>query len=426
MGAAEVKQTIAEKILSAKAGATLRAGDIAICRIDAVMGTDGSVPMAIDYFGQLGARATVPEPARIVFALDHYAPAPTPKSQALQDVVRAFARERGIPLWEVGEGIGHQLMVERGYVTPGALVLGADSHAVTYGALNAFGTGIGSSDLAVAMASGKAWLKVPETVRVELSGSLRAPAAAKDVALELLRHFGGDGARYQALEFTGPGVASLDMADRLVISNMVVEMGAKAGIFPCDEQTLGWLEGRPVRQAATPVVADPGASYAGSVRIDLSRLEPLVARPHQPDNVGSLRDAGAVPVHMVYLGTCTGGRTKDLREALAVLRDRGGVHRGVQLVVTPASSEVAQELESGGELAEFRAMGATVGVPGCGSCCGTCGTIPADGQTVVSTANRNFIGRMGNPKASIWLASPAACAAAAAEGRIVPLEGPAK
>ncbi|WBY01428.1 aconitase/3-isopropylmalate dehydratase large subunit family protein [Ramlibacter tataouinensis] len=420
-----MKQTIAEKILSAKAGATLRAGDIAICRIDAVMGTDGSVPMAIDYFGQLGERATVAEPDRIVFALDHYAPAPTPKSQALQDVARAFARERGIRVWEVGEGIGHQLMVEQGYVTPGALVLGADSHAVTYGALNAFGTGIGSSDLAVAMASGKAWLKVPETIRVELTGALRAPAAAKDVALELLRRFGGDGARYQVLEFTGPGVAALDMADRLVISNMVVEMGAKAGVFPCDARTLGYLEGRPVRRAAAPVAADPGASYAGSVRVDLSSMEPLVARPHQPDLVGPLRDAGAVPVHMVYLGTCTGGRAKDLREALAVLQARGGVRQGVQLVVTPASREVEQELEAGGELAQFRAMGATLGVPGCGSCCGTCGTIPADGQTVVSTANRNFIGRMGNPKASIWLASPAACAAAAAEGSLVALEGAA-
>lgn len=411
-------QTIAEKILSAKSGRRVRAGDIAVCRLDAAMGTDGSVPMAIDYFRQIG-RNRIAHPQDIVFALDHYAPAPTEKSRALQERTRAFAQEHGIAVWEVGEGIGHQLVVERGYATPGALVVGADSHAVTYGALNTFGTGIGSSDLAVAMASGKVWFKVPESIRVELAGRLRSPAAAKDVALELLRQLGADGARYAALEFTGEGVQHLDMADRLVISNMIVEMGAKAGLFPCDATTLAYLHARSPRRAIEPVSADARAGYARTLRIDLAALEPLIAQPHRPDNVVPIAAATGQPVHMVYLGTCTGGRAKDLREALAVLSARGGVHPGVQLVVTPASREVEQDLEAGGELAQFRSLGATLGTPGCGACCGTCGSIPQNGQHVVSTANRNFIGRMGNPTASIWLASPAVCAAAAAAGRIV-------
>lgn len=418
----QVKQTIAEKILSAKAGQTLYADDIAVCRVDSVMGTDGSIPMAIDYFDALGG-LPVACPERIAFALDHYAPAPTEKSRLLQERVCQFAERHHIKVWEVGEGIGHQLMVEQGFVTPGALAVGADSHSVTYGALNAFGTGIGSSDLAVAMASGQVWLKIPQSILVVLTGTLRAPAAAKDVALELLRRLGGDGARYAALEFSGPGVATLDMADRLAISNMAVEMGAKAGIFPCDEHTLQYLQQRQPRHPIQPTVADPGAHYVQTLHIDLGSLAPMLALPHRPDNVAPLETATATPVQMVYLGTCTGGRSKDFREALHVLRQAGGVAAGVQLVVTPASREVLQELDRGGELAEFVAMGATIGTPGCGACCGTCGAIPGNGQTVVSTANRNFIGRMGNPQASVYLASPATCAAAAASGFITGSQG---
>lgn len=413
----QVPQTIAEKILSSKAGQTLYADDIAVCRVDAVMGTDGSIPMALDYFDALGG-LPVTCAERMAFALDHYAPGPTEKAWHLQERVRRFAEQHRIQLWEVGEGIGHQLMVEQGFVTPGALAVGADSHSVTYGALNAFGTGIGSSDLAVAMASGQVWLKVPQSIRVVLTGALPAHAAAKDVALELLRQLGGDGARYAALEFAGPGIASLDMADRLVISNMVVEMGAKAGIFPCDEHTLQYLQQRQPRHPIQPTAPDPGARYVQTLQIDLGSLRPMLALPHRPDNVASLETATPTPVQMVYLGTCTGGRSKDFREALHVLRQAGGIAPGVQVVVTPASREVLQELDQGGELAEFVAMSATIGTPGCGACCGTCGTIPANGQTVVSTANRNFIGRMGNPQASVYLASPSTCAAAAASGFI--------
>jgi 3-isopropylmalate/(R)-2-methylmalate dehydratase large subunit len=420
----KVNQTIAEKILSEKAGQTLYADDIAVCAADAVMGTDGSAPMAIDYFAGLGG-LPVACPERIVFAMDHYAPAPTEKSRALQDRARQFAHLHGITVWEPGEGVGHQLMVERGFVTPGGLAVGADSHSVTYGALNAFGTGIGSSDLAVAMASGQVWLKVPQSIRVELTGALQYPTSAKDVALELLRQLGGDGARYAALEFAGPGIASLDIPDRLVISNMVVELGAKAGIFPCDDLTLEYLRDRAPRQAIQPTEADPGAKYLQTLQVDLSALQPLLAHPHRPDNVQALDDTTETAVQMVYLGTCTGGRSKDFREALQVLQTSGGVAPGVQLVVTPASREVLEDLEQGGELSAFRALGATIGTPGCGACCGTCGTIPSNGQTVMSTANRNFIGRMGNPNAAIYLASPAACAAAAASGFITRPQGDA-
>lgn len=408
-------QTIAEKILSRAAGKPVRAGDIAICRPDLAMGTDGSIPMALDYLEQMRPGAAPFAPERLVFALDHYGPASGARAQQLQQRARTYAQAHGISLIETGQGIGHQCILESGAARPGLLVVGADSHSTSYGAANAFATGIGSSDLAGVLLCGQVWLKVPDSIRVTLVGRLAPGVSAKDAALALARQHGADGANYRVLEFQGPGVAALDMDDRTVLANMAVELGAKAGIFPCDATTRRWLEDKP-GAPLEPAWADADARYAASIVLDLGGVTPQVALPHRVDKVVDLTEVPATPVGMVYLGTCTGGRTKDYREALDELQRGGGVAPGVRLVVTPASEAVRRELEDSGMLAAFTALGAEVQPPGCGSCCGTCGTIPSDGQNVLSTANRNFRGRMGNNAAAIFLASPRSCGAAAATG----------
>ena len=409
-------KTVGEKILSARSGVDARAGDVVVCEIDFGLGTDASTPMAIDYFQAMGG-TRVRHPERFAFSLDHYAPPASAKSAALHDRLRAFARTHGIPLWEVGEGIGLQLMVESGRCRPGGLVIGADSHSTTFGACNAFGTGIGSSDLAAAMIAGQVWLRVPETTKVWLDGALRPGVAAKDVILSLVGQLGQEGANYQALEFVGPGAESLTMDERLVLSNMSVEMGAKAGIFLADHATRAYLASRVV-EPLTPIEPDPDARYAREIAIDLSALEPQIARPHEPDNVVALHETAGTRVDMVFVGTCTGGRVSDFHQVLAQVEDSGGIAPGVVLVLTPASREVYLELLRDGTLVTLTALGAVVTTPGCGACCGTSGMIPGDGMTVVSTANRNFKARMGNATASIYLASPASCGAAAATGML--------
>jgi 3-isopropylmalate/(R)-2-methylmalate dehydratase large subunit len=409
-------KTISEKILSVKSGQDAQAGDTVVCRADGLVGTDGSIPMAIDYFEKMGGSRVV-DPERIVFALDHYAPAPTPQAAALQDQIRDFARLHGITVNEVGDGISHQLVVESGRAKPGTLFIGADSHSVTYGAFNVFAIGIGSSDLAAAMISGKIWLKVPDTIQVTLSGTMPEGVYAKDIALTLVGELGADGAAYQALEFNGPAVAQLEIDDRLVLSNMAAEMGAKVGIFPADKKTFTYL-GDQVSKRAEATASDPDAIYSRQVTIDLSSLDPQIALPHQIDKVVPIDSASDVPIHMVYLGTCTGGRVSDFEEALRILKAGGGVVPETKLVIAPASRAILKELTRDGLMGEFAALGAVVLTPGCGACCGTCGEILGDGVNVISTANRNFKGRMGNANAAIYLASPATCAASAVRGRI--------
>ena len=409
--------TIAEKILSAKSGRAARAGDVVVCRVDWVLGTDASSPMAIEYFDRMRGERFF-DPARVIFALDHYSPPTSPATTAFHTVIRNFAARHGAQLHEVGEGISFQLLTESGRTRSGDLVVGADSHTVTCGALNLFATGVGSSDLAAAMISGHAWLRVPESIRVTFAGSRPAGVSAKDVALELVATIGADGANYQALEFSGANIAEFSLEDRLVISNLAVEMDAKAAIWPFDAKTADYVRPRNADRQ-TPVSADPGATYSRDVVIDLATLSPRISLPHAPDHVVPIEQAMGTPVQMVFLGTCTGGRVPDFHEALTVLERGGGrVAPGVQLVVTPPSREVYDRLVADGTLAKLTAMGAIVTATGCGACCGTSGVIPADGTNVISTANRNFKGRMGNATASIFLASPAACAAAALTGRI--------
>lgn len=417
-------KTISEKILSARSGADARAGDVVVCAADLVIATDASTPMTIDYFRKMGGERLF-DAGRVVFSLDHYSPPSTPKTAAFHDQVRAFARRHGATVFEVGEGISHQVAPERGRVLPGDLVVGADSHTVTCGALNAFATGLGSSDIAAAWITGRTWLRVPETISVEFVGVRPAGLAAKDVGLAMIGELGGEGANYQAIEFRGAEVSQFSLDERLVLSNLSVETGAKAAIWEADDVTTAYLSDR--ARAATddgegrgaPVIADSNATYSRRLTIELATLTPRLSIPHDPTDVVAVTDAAGTEVQMVFLGTCTGGRVSDFHEAVHVLERAGGrIAPGVQLVVTPASREVMLTLVDDGTLAKLTAMGAIVTTPGCGACCGTSGAIPGDGMTVLSTANRNFKARMGNATASIYLASPATCAASAATGRI--------
>jgi 3-isopropylmalate/(R)-2-methylmalate dehydratase large subunit len=410
-------QTISEKILSSHAGRTLYAGDIAICRVDLVVGTDGSGPMAIDYFERMGG-SRLYDPSRVFFSLDHYAPPNTRQTRAFHDRIRTFADRYGATVFAVGDGISHQMVVERGLIGAGELMVGADSHAVTCGALNCFAVGVGSSDLAAAMMTGTIWLRVPETIRITLTGRRAAGVAPKDVALALVGELRASGADYQTAEFTGDGLNLFSLEDRLVLSNLLVEAGAKAAIFAHDANTSEYRAARG-GDRGSPVQADAGAHYGREILCDLSTLTPRVARPHLPDDVVPLSEVSGVPVQMVFVGTCTGGRVIDFHEAFdAFARAGGRVATGVQFVLTPASREVEERLRADGTLDRFISAGAIVTTPGCGACCGTSGVIPGDGMTVLSTANRNFKARMGNATAQIYLASPAVCGLAAAAGRI--------
>ena len=411
-------KTISEKILSAKSQTDARAGDVVTCDVDLVVGTDASSPMAIAYFERMGG-TRLHDASRVVFSLDHYSPPASPKTASFHSQVRHFAQGHGATVFEVGEGISHQIIAERARVLPGDLVIGADSHTVTCGALNLFATGVGSSDLAAAMITGQIWLRVPETIRVTLTGVRPRGVAAKDIALAMIAELGAEGANYRTLEFRGSGVGELSLEERFVLSNLAVEAGAKAAIFDFDAATTAYLAARSSDQGK-PVSSDDDATFERDLVIQLDQLTPRVAIPHSPNDVAPIDALAGTPIHMVFLGTCTGGRVPDFHEALAVLERAGGrVASGVQLVVTPASREVQVRLEEDGSLAKLTAMGAIVTTPGCGACCGTSGVIPGDGMNVLSTANRNFKARMGNATASIYLASPASCAAAAATGRIV-------
>ena len=409
-------KTISEKILSEKSGRSVSAGDFVICEPDRLLGTDAATPMAIDYFNQMGSEVVL-HPERVLIALDHYAPPSSAATTGFHDRIRGFSGSHGLRVCEVGDGISHQLAAELGWVRPGDLVAGADSHTVTLGALNAFATGIGSSDLAAALACGQVWLRVPETLRIRIEGAFQPGVTAKDIALAILRETDGRGSGHMALEFDGEGVTEMVMDERFVVSNLVVEMGAKAGIFRADDTTRRYLSERS-SDGWEAVESDADAHFASEIVIDIGDLSPLVALPHDPANVAGIEEVLGEPIDMVFLGTCSGGRVDDFRRALAILRAGGGPADGVRLVVTPASREVHDQLLDDGTLDALRAMSAVITTPGCGPCCGTSEPIPEPGMRIISTANRNYQGRMGDATASIYLASPETCAASAAMGCI--------
>ncbi len=403
-------QTSAEKIISRHIRRTVRAGDIIIVPVDGAMATDTTAPLAIKAFREMGGRR-VWDAGKMALVIDHAAPAPNERIANLHQMMREFSAEQHLPhFYDIGSGICHQLMVENGHVRPGDIFLGADSHTPTYGALGAFAVGVGSTDLAAAMLTGKTWLKVPHTIKIVLEGTLRPGITAKDVILRLVGDLGIAGATYDAVEFTGPVVARMTLASRMVLANMVAEMGAKTALI----DTIGLDLNYPF----DPIHPDPDAVYKAVYTFDVSELTHQIAVPHSPDSVVPLTQVAGQPIAMAFIGSCTNSRLEDLHAAAAVLRGRH-IAPDVRMIVTAASRKIFNEALRDGTIATLSEAGASFITSGCGPCVGTHQGVPGDDEVVISSTNRNFRGRMGNPNARIFLASPAVVAATAAAGRII-------
>lgn len=409
-------KTISEKILSAHSGIDARAGDIVIADVDFVMGQDGTSPLAIRALEKMGVESLF-DPAKVALVIDHSSPSPIEGVSALHTIMRDFCKKTGCKIYDIGEGVCHQLIPEHGHVVPGDLMVGCDSHTCTYGALNVFSTGVGSTDGAAAMASGKLWFKVPSTMRVTYEGELQPGVYSKDLILHLAGKIGVDGATYEAIEFHGPVIDALSIDARMTISNMAVEVGAKAGLMKADAKTLAWFEGRGPKSPA-PVEPDEDATYIRELTFDVSGIGPQIAKPHAVDNVSPIEEVAGTPIAQGVLGTCTNGRFEDLKIAADILRGRK-IHPDVRLIVAPASKRIFLDAMSAGYVSDLIEAGAVFVTPGCGPCVGTHNGVPSDGENVISTANRNFKGRMGNSNAFIYLGSPATVAASVLEGKIV-------
>ncbi|MBU1125016.1 MAG: 3-isopropylmalate dehydratase large subunit [Candidatus Omnitrophica bacterium] len=408
-------KTIGEKILSRHAGRNLNAGDFAICKIDFAFGQDGTSSIIIDRIRELGIKKLK---AGFCMVIDHSAPSPNEGVSRVHQKMRVFAEEFKTDLFDIGCGVCHQVIPESGRILPGDLVLGADSHTCTYGALGAFATGVGSTDLAIALATGKSWFKVPETFKIIVTGKIPKGTFAKDIILYIIRKLGADGATYKAIEFEGPAIKALTIDARMTITNMVVEMGAKAGFMPQDNKTIAWLRRcTKDKKKIIPVSADKDAVYERVLTFDISRLPPQVAIPHAVDTSVAAGTLRKIKIQEAFLGTCTNGRIEDLKVAAQILQSRR-IASGVRMIIAPSSREVYLEAIAGGIVDIFVKAGAVIVAPGCGPCVGTHNGVPSDKETVISTANRNFKGRMGNPEAYIYLGSPATVAASAVTGHI--------
>ena len=408
--------TMTQKILARSAGlASVAPGQLIEGKLDLVLGNDITTPVAITEFNKAGLKSVF-DRERIAIVLDHSTPCKDIKSAQLCAVCREFVKKHGIThFYDVGDmGIEHALLPEKGLCAPGEVIIGADSHTCTYGALGAFSTGVGSTDMAAGMAAGVAWFKVPSAIRVVLTGKPGKFVSGKDVILRLIGQIGVDGALYQSLEFTGEGVASLEMDDRFTICNMAIEAGAKNGVFPVDEKTVAYLNGR-VERDYTVFEADGDAEYSREVVIDLSALEPTVAFPHLPSNTKAVGEAAGTPVQQVVIGSCTNGRLKDLREAAAILKGRK-VAAGVRCIVIPATQQIFLDAMSEGLIQTFIEAGCAVSTPTCGPCLGGHMGVLSDDEWAIATTNRNFVGRMGPVSSKIILASPAVAAASAIAG----------
>ena len=410
--------TMTQKILAAHAGLeSVRAGQLIQAKLDLVLGNDITTPVAINEF-QAAGFDKVFDKSRIALVMDHFAPNKDIKAATQCRQCRTFARRFGIDhYYDVGEmGIEHALLPEKGLVAPGEAVIGADSHTCTYGALGAFSTGVGSTDMGAAMAVGQTWFKVPSAIRVNLTGKLKPYVSGKDVILTLIGMIGVDGARYQSLEFTGPGVVNLTIYDRLTISNMAIEAGAKNGIFPVDEVTKAYVAGR-VDRPWTTYEADADAEYERTVEIDLSQVECTVAYPHLPENAHSAREGKNIAIDQIVIGSCTNGQLPDMAAAAAILKGRH-LAPGVRGIVIPATMEVYRQCMKQGYTDIFLDAGCIVSTPTCGPCLGGYMGILAAGERCVSTTNRNFVGRMGHVDSEVYLASPAVAAASGIAGHI--------
>ena len=402
-------QTIAEKILSAHAGYPVYAGELCIVPVDGSMATDTTAPLAIKAFEEMGGEKLA-APDKFHLIIDHAAPAPNERIANLHQLMRNFASTQQCALYDIGSGICHQVMVDHHTVKPGDVFMGADSHTPTYGALNAFACGVGSTDLAAVMLTGKIWLKVPHSIRVILHGHhLQPGVSAKDIALEVVKQLTISGATYQSVEYHGELLHHLTLSDRMVLCNMVAEMGAKTGIVSPEGLQLPYL--------FNPVFADKEAAYTRVLEIDAAALHPKIAIPHSPDNVYDVSAYVGTPITYGFIGTCTNGRLSDLQAAADILRGHT-LAPGVRLVIAPASRQVLLDALQDGTIQTLIAAGAAIINSGCGPCVGTHDGVPGDGEVVISAANRNFQGRMGNPQSKIFLASPATVAASVLTGCI--------
>ena len=410
--------TMTQKILARAAGVErCRAGELLMCKLDLVLGNDITAPVAINEFHRMGA-VKVFDPAKIALIPDHFVPNKDIKAATLAKQMREFARAQHIVhYYEVGRvGIEHALLPEQGIVAPGEVIIGADSHTCTYGAVGAFSTGVGSTDMAAGMAKGMAWFKVPAAIKVELKGQLHKPVTGKDVILHLIGEIGVSGALYKSLEFVGDGVKSLTMEDRLCICNMAIEAGAKNGIFPVDEITEAYLKGRSQRPWVK-YEADPDAEYERSIVIDLDALEPTVSYPHLPENTHLAKEGKDIKIDQIVIGSCTNGRIEDMEAAYEILKGRH-IAKGVRGIIIPATMAVYKECILRGYTEAFIDAGCIVSTPTCGPCLGGYMGILAAGERCVSTTNRNFVGRMGHVDSEVYLASPATAAASALIGYI--------
>ncbi len=409
-------KTIAEKILSKHAGKSLRAGDIAVCKVDFCFGQDGTSSIIIDSFNKLKTKKIF-DKSKFYMVIDHSAPSPNLGVSAIHKKMRTFRDKTGCGMYDIGEGICHQVIPEGGHVTCGDLVLGADSHTCTYGAINVFSTGVGSTDLAITLASGKNWFRVPETIKIIVNGKLKKGVYSKDLTLFIIKKLGVAGATYKSIEFTGSTISDLSVDARFTITNMAVETGAKCGIMAPDKKALQWVK-KHSKKKPDPQRADKSANYEDVIEIDASKITPQMAKPHSPGNGVGVGELEGKRVDVCFVGTCTNGRLEDLEVTAKILKGKK-VNKDTTLLIGPASKAIYMEALKKGLIDTFIKANAVVLVPGCGPCVGTHNGVPADGEVALSTANRNFKGRMGNPNASIYLGSPATVAASAIKGKIV-------
>ncbi|MBN2073769.1 MAG: 3-isopropylmalate dehydratase large subunit [Actinobacteria bacterium] len=408
-------KTISEKIISKHSGRDLKAGDIAVVDVDVVMSQDGTGPLAVSQIKKMGF-SRLKNPGKAIFFIDHASPSPRRELSNAHSVLRSFASDTGAVLSDIGMGVCHQILVED-FSCPGDIVIGGDSHTCTSGALGAFATGMGSTDIAVGYALSKTWLMVPHTIRVNLIGKLNTGVFAKDIIIYLIGKITSDGATYRALEFAGPVSENMDMDGRFTIANMAVEAGAKTGLFNSDEVTKAYLESQGRGNCFREISADPGAAYEKIIDMDCSVVEPMVSQPHTVDNAIPVRELEKIRVDQVFIGTCTNGRISDLRIASEILKGKK-VADGTRLIIVPASRKIYLEALKSGIIETLVESGAAVQNPGCGPCVGVHQGILADGEVCLSTQNRNFKGRMGNPEAFIYLSSTATAAWSSVRGYI--------
>lgn len=410
--------TMTQKILAAHAGLDhVEAGQLISAKLDIVLGNDITTPVAVKEFKKAGFDKVF-DKNRVAVVLDHFVPNKDIKAAEQSKVCREFACSHGVShFYDVGKmGIEHALLPEQGVVTAGDCIIGADSHTCTYGALGAFSTGVGSTDMAAGMATGTAWFKVPPAIKFNLSGKLPSNCSGKDVILSIIGQIGVDGALYKSMEFTGEGVSALSMDDRLCICNMAIEAGAKNGIFPVDEKTVEYMKGRCERD---PVIfeADPDAEYERTIEIDLSKIVPTVSCPHLPENTRPAKQLGNIRIDQVVIGSCTNGRMEDMEAAYKILKGKK-VADGVRCIIIPGTMQILRECTERGYVTAFIDAGAVVSTPTCGPCLGGYMGILAAGERCISTTNRNFVGRMGHVDSEVYLASPHTAAASALTGYI--------